>query len=377
METILGDSLRRPAKPHDKSRKVLQELLGECDIRIDGPGPCDMQLLDPHCCARILAEGSLGLGESYMAGAWEVEDLDGFFTRLLIARLDQRVHTWRDALDHWRAVLVNLQRPSRAFEVGLRHYDIGNDLYRAMLDRRMIYSCGYWDEAQTLDEAQAAKLELVFGKLGLQRGQRVLDIGCGWGGALRLAAERYGVSGVGVTVSRKQADHARAVTRELPVEIRLQDYRELDEPYDQIWSIGMFEHVGSKNFRTYMHVARRCLRGSGRFLLHTIGSSQLPNATDPWIGKYIFPNSLIPSARQIVRSIEGLFVIEGWQRIGIHYDRTLMAWRANFERWWVDSGRSHDDIFYRMWRYYLSASAASFRARKNDVWQVLLTPARG
>jgi cyclopropane-fatty-acyl-phospholipid synthase len=375
VESILGHSVPRRAKS-DKARRIFEALFAECGIRIDGPGPCDIQVRNDACFARFLAEGSLGVGESYMAGWWDVEDLDGFITRLLTARIDERIHTWRNLLHYWRSVLLNLQRPSRAFEVGRRHYDIGNGLYRAMLDRRMIYSCGYWESAQTLDDAQEAKLELVFRKLDLQRGQRVLDIGCGWGGALRFAAERYGVSGVGITISKAQAEHATAVVAGLPVEIRLQDYRNLDEPYDDIFSIGMFEHVGPKNYRTYMEIVRRCLRSGGRFLLHTIGSSQVLNRTDPWIEKYIFPNSLIPSAHQIVQAIAGLFVIDGWQRIGNHYDPTLLAWRTNFERWWSDNGQRRDDPFYRMWRFYLSASAASFRARKNDVWQVLLVPDR-
>jgi cyclopropane-fatty-acyl-phospholipid synthase len=375
MESILGHSTPQSTNS-GRSRNALAALLDECGIRIDGPGPCDIHILDDRCCARMLAQGSLGLGESYMDGWWDVDDLDGFIYRLLAGRLDERLWTWQDLLNYWRATLINLQRPSRAFEIGERHYDIGNDVYRAMLDRRMIYSCGYWESATNLDDAQEAKLELVYRKLCLQPGQRVLDIGCGWGGALRLAAERYGVSGLGITVSREQADYAVAASAGLPLEFRLQDYRQIDAPFDQVFSIGMFEHVGPKNHRTYMSVARRCLREGGRFLLHTIGSSRLLNHTDPWIEKYIFPNSLIPSARQITEAIEGLFVIEDWQRIGIHYDRTLLAWRANFERWWSELGRRRDDRFFRMWRFYLSASAASFRVRKNDVWQVLLTPDR-
>jgi cyclopropane-fatty-acyl-phospholipid synthase len=225
-----------------------------------------------------------------------------------------------------------------------------------------------------LEQAQEAKLELVFHKLGLQRGQHVLDIGCGWGGALKFAAERYGARGTGVTVSGEQAEFARRVNDGLPVRILLRDYRAVNETFDHIYSIGMFEHVGVKNYRTYMRTVRRCLRTEGLFLLHTIGSPHSSNHTDPWIEKYIFPNSMVPSQRQIVAAADGLFLIQGWQRIGTHYERTLLTWRDNFERQWSRLQATGDERFYRMWRFYLSASAASFRARKLDVWQVLLAP---
>jgi cyclopropane-fatty-acyl-phospholipid synthase len=372
--------LRRSLRRHVKAlstgpRRRVEQLLGECLVKVNGNEPCDIRVLNDDFYARVLADGSLGLGESYMDGWWTVQDLDGLIYRLLMARLDERIWTWGDVAAYCSAVLFNLQRRSRAFQVGQRHYDIGNDLYELMLDRRMIYSCGYWHMATTLDAAQEAKLELVFRKLGLQLGQRVLDVGCGWGGALKLAAERYAVSGVGITVSREQAAYARKTCENLPITIQLQDYRDLKEgQFDHIYSIGMFEHVGAKNYRTYMQTLRRVLRPDGRFLLHTIGSMQSTNRTDPWLEKYIFPNSMLPSQRQIIEAIDGLFVVEGWQRLGRYYDRTLLAWRANFERHWPQLRTSRDARFFRMWRFYLSASAASFRAGKNDVWQVLLTP---
>ena len=286
------------------------------------------------------------------------------------------VSAWLDLL---RAYLVNLQTRHRAFTVGERHYDLGNDLYGAMLGQRLVYSCGYWRQAGTLDEAQEAKLDLVCRKLGLQPGMRVLDIGCGWGEALKFAAQRYGISGVGITISHEQAAFARELCAGLPIEIRVQDYRALYERFDRSFSLGMFEHVGVKNYRHYFEVARRCLHdegpaGTGLFLLHTIASNVSVNHTDPWIARYIFPNSMLPSAAQIARASEGRFVIEDWHGFGTDYDRTLLAWRDNIERAWPTLPARYDERFRRMWRYYLAASMATFRTRRAQLWQVVMSP---
>ncbi len=375
--TASADLVPLESQP-SRLRGRVAHLFADCGIQPGGSNPWDIQVLNEDFYSRILADGSLGLGESYMEGWWNTRDLDGFIYRLLKGGAREKVGTWRDVLAWLHAALFNLQRKARAFEVGKRHYDLGNELYEGMLDERMIYSCGYWEEADTLAEAQINKLELVFRKLGLEPGQRVLDVGCGWGGALKYAAEAYGVTGVGVTIAREQAEYARRSCEGLPVTIRLQDYRELPEraakePFDNIWSIGMFEHVGVRNYRGYMEVVRRCLKDGGRFLLHTIGGHRSTNHTDPWIHRYIFPNSMLPSQQQIVDAIDGLFTVVGWQSIGSHYDRTLLAWRANFEAYWARiNGR--DERFRRMWNYYLSASAAAFRAKRIDVWQALLAP---
>lgn len=354
--------------------KKLEALFDLAGVKLDGPHPWDIHVHDPDFCRRVLAQGSLGLGESYMEGGWDAEDLDGLIYRLLKAELDDRDHSWAMRLTVLHARLVNLQRRAKAFEVGERHYDLDESLYRATLGPRLIYSCGYWKDAQDLAASEEAKLELVYRKLGLKAGMRVLDIGCGWGAGLKLAAERYGVSGVGITVSVKQADYARRACTGLPVEIKVMDYRDLSERYDRVFSIGMFEHVGDKNYRTYMETARRCLKDDGLFLLHCIGGNRSQHATDPWIEKYIFPNGMLPSIKQIGEAIEGLFVMEDWHNFGAYYDKTLMAWRANFDRNWESIKDRFDETFRRRWRYYLSASAASFRARKNQLWQVMLSP---
>lgn len=380
-----------PGKPF---RHRVEALLTSADIRIGGERPWDLQVHDPNFYARVMAQGSLGLGESYMDGCWDTQSLDGLLYRLLVTRIDRRVPGVEELFDGLRAWLINLQVGRRSLVVGERHYDLGNDLYRAMLGKRLIYSCGYWRHADDLDAAQEAKLDLICRKLGLQPGMRVLDIGCGWGEALKFAAERYGVSGVGVTISREQAEYARNLCAGLPVEIRLQDYRELDERFDRILSVGMFEHVGAKNYNTYFDVARRCLvgenssdsaptgdglvgdgpKGDGLFLLHNIGGNRSRNHTDPWIARYIFPNSMLPSAAQVTTALEGRFVMEDWHNFGADYDRTLQAWRSNIESAWDSLPARYDEHFRRMWRFYLAASMASFRARRIHLWQLVLSP---
>lgn len=356
------------------AKKALAEILAIADIEVDGRDSWDIQVHDDRLYPRVLSQGSLGLGEAYMDGWWDCDSLDELFARILKSKLDSKVKMnlalIREAII---SKLFNSQTKSRAFEVGERHYDIGNDLYEGMLDKRMIYTCGYWDKAKDLDSAQEAKLDLVCRKLGLKPGDRILDIGCGWGGFLKFAAERYGVSGVGVTVSKEQVALAKERCQGLPIEIRLQDYRDIDEKFDHVVSLGMFEHVGYKNYRAYMRVAERSLKDGGLFLLHTIGGNLSVHGTDAWIEKYIFPNSMIPSMKQITSAYEGLFVMEDWHNFGADYDKTLMAWFRNFERAWPDIASRYSPRFYRMWRYYLLSCAGSFRARKNQLWQIVLS----
>jgi len=358
----------------DSLKSRAAALLEHAGVHLDGSAPTDLRVHDERLYARVFAHGSLGFGESYMDGWWDADDLPGMFTRMLRAHVDAELKTLDTLLVHLKARFINLQRGDNAFEIGKVHYDRGNDLFQAMLGKRLVYSCGYWDRAGNLDEAQLAKLDLICRKLNLQPGQRVLDIGCGWGEALKYAAETYGIEGVGVTVSQEQAEFARNLCAGLPVDIRLQDYRELDEPFDAVFSIGMFEHVGALNYRTYFEVAHRCLRENGLFLLHSIGSNSAPSRPDPWIEKYIFPNSMIPSAAQVTAALQDLFVVEDWHNFGADYDRTLTAWRANFDAAWPELSKHYDNRFRRMWHFYLSVSAAVFRSRRDQLWQLTLSP---
>ncbi|MDN7845974.1 cyclopropane fatty acyl phospholipid synthase [Burkholderia multivorans] len=353
---------------------LVEGLLELADVKLNGARPWDIQLRTSGVPEAILAYGNLGLGESYMDGRWECDQLDELFSRVLMARLDEKVRMSNLVLHTLRSRWTNRQTTRRAWQVGKAHYDLGNEFYQAMLDERMTYTCGYWgDGALTLSEAQEHKLDLICRKLELRPGMRLLDIGCGWGSLMGYASERYGVSCVGVTISKEQAEFGANLYANHPIEFRLMDYRDLNETFDRIASIGMFEHVGSRNYRTYMDVARRCLTDDGLFLLHTIGKNRRGTPPDPWIDRYIFPNGEIPALSHVTEAIEGRFVVEDLHNFGADYDRTLTAWYRNFEAAWPRFADSMGERFRRMWRYYLLSCAGGFRAREIQLWQWVLS----
>ena len=354
-------------------RKKVESMLAAADIRTGGDRPWDVQVLNEDIYPRIIAHGMLGVGEGYMDGWWECEQLDEMICKAFRAQFHSQIRPLKYLLFTLDARLRNLQRQARAFQVGQHHYDLGTDLYRAMLDKRMIYSCGYWKDAENLDEAQENKLDLVARKLQFEPGMKVLDIGCGWGGALRYFAEKYGIEGVGITISKSQQQTAIENCRDLPVEIRLQDYRDLHEPFDRIFSIGMFEHVGYKNYQTYMQVVRRCLKSDGLFLLHTIGGTISRSRTDPWLTRYIFPNGMLPSPAQLTTAADGILNIEVWHNFPQDYERTLISLYDRFEHAWPTLKNDYDERFFRMWRYYLLACAGGFRAGGNQLWQIVFS----
>ncbi len=358
----------------DRSETLIRDLLTLAEIEVNGSRPWDIHVNNNALYDRILRDASLGLGESYMEGWWDCASVDQFIERVLKARLDEKVKTEsRFFFQVLKARLFNRQSSSRAFEVGIKHYDLGNDLYQKMLDRRLVYSCGYWKNARNLDEAQEAKLDLVCRKIGARPGMTILEIGCGWGSFARYAAEKFGARVTGLTVSKEQIALGTQLCQGLPVELRLQDYREVQGQFDAVVSIGMFEHVGYKNYRTYMQVIDRCLKKDGSALLHTIGGNKSITSGEPWTDRYIFPNGMLPSIEQIGRSMEDLFVLEDWHNFGPYYDPTLMAWHSNFEKGWPDLQSKYSETFHRMWRYYLLTSAGAFRARNQQLWQIVFT----
>lgn len=362
-----------PARLFSAAEKI-QQLFAKAGVRIGGRRPWDIRVSNEKFYHRALAEGNLGMGESYMDGWWDCDRLDEFFHRLLKAKLEEEILFWPFLLEAVKSRILNWQNKARAFTNAGRHYDIGDDVYAKMLGKRRIYSCAYWKGTASLDQAQLAKLELSCRKLDLKPGMSLLDIGCGWGSLAQYAAEKHRVRVVGITVSKSQFAYAK---RHLPaknVEIRLQDYRDLPpEKFDRIVSIGMFEHVGYKNYDRFMEVAADRLKDDGLFLLHTIGGNRSTTRIDPWVQRYIFPNAMLPSIAQIGAAAEQRFIMEDWHNFGPDYDRTLMAWWENFDQAWDELSPRYSKRFYRMWKYYLLSCAAAFRARELQVWQILLS----
>ncbi|MGS3447441.1 cyclopropane fatty acyl phospholipid synthase [Klebsiella electrica] len=355
-------------------QRIAQELLSQAGIMINGTAPGDIRVHDTRFFRRVLQQGSLGLGESYMEGWWDCKRLDTFFEKLLRAELDkQRPANLADLLRIAFARLTNPQSRKRAWQVGEVHYNLGNDLFSRMLDPQMQYSCGYWKNTQELYQAQENKLALICEKLQLKPGMTLLDIGCGWGGLAQYAAQHYGVKVDGITISAEQKAYADARNAGMDITILLQDYRDLQKQYDRIVSVGMFEHVGPKNYATYFKAVDRCLKPDGLFLLHTIGSNQTQHNVDPWINKYIFPNGFLPSVKNIADTSEPYFVMEDWHNFGADYDKTLMAWYSRFNDAWSQLSDNYSPEFRRMFNYYLTACAGAFRARNIQLWQVLFS----
>ncbi|MBU2510745.1 cyclopropane fatty acyl phospholipid synthase [bacterium] len=352
-------------------------ILGKAGISVGGKNSWDLKIKNEKFYERILMEGSLGAGESYMDGWWDSDKLDQFFERIFRYGIEKYAReNWRIIWHHVKSRLFNMQSRSRVYKVGEEHYDVGNDLYKAMLDRRMLYTCGYWKNAKTLDEAQEAKLELVCQKIGLEPGMTVLEFGCGFASFAKYAAEKYGAKVTGLTVSKEQVKLGQELCKGLPVDIRLEDYRNIKGKFDRVISIGVLEHVGYKNYHTYMKQVDRTLKDDGIAFIHTIGGNQSKTATNAWSDKYIFPNGMIPSIAQIGKAMEGLFIMEDWHNFGEDYDKTLMAWYENFEKAWPRLKKNYSNRFYRMWRFYLLSSAAGFRCRDLQLWQIVMTKAK-
>lgn len=357
------------------SDTLIENLLSHADIHLNGDRPWDITVHNDRLFPRVIAQGSLGLGESYMDGWWDCEALDEFFARLIRAEVAAKLpKTLGSALALLQAKILNLQTINRSRTVGKQHYDLGNDFYEAMLDPFMQYSCGYFKDTNDLRKAQEQKLDLICRKLQLKKGEKLLDIGCGWGGLAKFAAQQYGCAVTGVTISKEQAAFAKTFCKGLPVDIRLTDYRTLDERFDKIVSVGMFEHVGPKNYDAYMDGARRCISDDGLFLLHTIGDRKLYTTPEPWLATYIFPNSVLPAMSNLTAAAQKYFVMEDWHNFGAYYEKTLLAWHVNFTANWKNFKEKYGDRFERMWRYYLLSCAGGFRARRLQLWQVVVSP---
>ncbi|NOX66605.1 MAG: cyclopropane fatty acyl phospholipid synthase [Chlorobi bacterium] len=357
-----------------KAERVLRNLLDTAGITINGSNPYDIQVNNPKFYRRVLAESALGFGESYMDGWWDCEAIDQLIDRILRADLEYAIKgDLKIVLFLLKTKLFNLQNKKHAFEVGQKHYDISNKLYSAMLDKRMNYTCGYWKNADNLDDAQEAKLDLVCKKIGLKPGMKVLELGCGFGSFAGYAAEKYGVSVTGVTVSKRQAEYGNERYKNLPVELKLMDYRDVEGEYDRVISIGIMEHIGYRNYETYMKVVDKTLKKGGLAFIHTIGRNDSSTTANAWITKYIFPNGVLPSIEQLAKAMDQYFVIEDLHNFGPDYDKTLLAWYENFENAWDNLKSDFDERFRRMWHYYLLSAAGGFRARQTQLWHFVMT----
>jgi len=357
-------------------KEKIVNLLKEADITVGGNKPQDIQIHDERLYKRIIKDGSLGVGEAYMEGWWDANNLDQFIAHAIRNNIGDLIMSSGLLLNVVLARVFNLQSVHRAFMVGEKHYDAHDDVYEAMLDESMTYSCGYYGRgATTLEQAQNDKYKLICEKLDIKAGSTVLDIGCGWGGFSIYVAKHYGANVTGVTVSKEQLKIAQKRAEGLPIEFRLQDYRALkDVQFDNIVSIGMFEHVGYKNYPEFMKVTKKLLKPDGKILLHTIGSSVSVTNGDPWFDKYIFQNGMLPSIKQISSAAENNFVIEDLHNFGADYDITLMEWWKNFDKAWKDGlSKEYDERFYRMWKFYILTCAGIFRIRYIQLWQLVFS----
>lgn len=362
----------------------VRKLLNEAEIEINGNNQGDIHVHNPKLYSRVMAGGSLALGESYMDGWWDSDRLDVFFTKLLQSNIQDKVQSDpATILAGLHARIFNSQQGNKAFEIGKRHYDMGNALFERMLGKTMAYSCAFFDGVKDLDHAQTNKINTSLNKLHAKPGMTLLDIGCGWGSIIHQAASTYKLDATGITVSHEQKEWSnRAIAAdnlEGSARVKYQKWQDLpsDQQYDRIISIGAFEHFGYKNYKSFFEKVRSVLKDDGIFLLHTIGGLTPVHANEPWLEKYIFPHSMLPAMSQISKASTGVLAMKHVEEKGRNYDPTLMAWYTNLDKNWEEIRKTdpshYDTRFRRMMDYYLLMCAGTFRSGKNQVWQIIFT----
>jgi cyclopropane-fatty-acyl-phospholipid synthase len=347
----------------------------------DGSGPEVAVRIGRGWSLRIALNPDMALGEAYMEGGLVMEQGSLWDLCELIGRnwVDGRPPgPLKRALNYGRRTLQQWNDRHAAHRNVAHHYDLSHELYRRFLDQDMQYSCAYFARPDmTLEEAQLAKKVHIASKLMIEPGMKVLDIGCGWGGMGLELAGRYGADVTGITLSKEQLaiaqGRAEAANLEQRARFSFADYRDVEGPFDRIVSVGMFEHVGAPNFRTYFEQVARLLKDDGVALVHSIGRRTVPGVTQPWIAKYIFPGAYIPALSEMTAAIEeaGLWISDiEIQRL--HYAETLKVWRERFTAKWDEVAALYDERFCRMWEVYLVLSELSFRYGANMVVQVQL-----
>lgn len=358
------------------SKTLLASVLEKADIKLNGDRPWDVRVHNDALYGRVFRNGTLGIGEAYMEGWWDCDQLDVMFYKVISSHMSDRFSSTSlpaYILKIWQT-LFNLQTKKRSFEVAEKHYNFDNTMFEHMLGPSMNYSCAYWRKADNLDEAQEAKMDLICRKLKLEPEMSVLDIGCGWGALARYMKDKYKARVSAISVSSEQIAYAREHDQDNGIKWILDDYRSLNDKYDRVVSVGMFEHVGYKNYPAFMQKVHQLINKDGLFLLHTIGANHQRKGTDPWINKYIFPNGMLPSEGNLTKSFVDLFIMEDWQNFGADYDHTLMAWASRFQEGYEQNKFTIPEEAYRMFRYYLLSCAAAFRARDIQLWQIVLSP---
>lgn len=360
---------------------LITNRLEKAEIQINGNNPWDIIVHDKRFYNAVFFKQNLGAGESYMQGFWDCKQLDELFFRICRKNQEDEFNSpIKDLFKIIQNTLINQQSPSRSMDVTTIHYNLDNHLYEQMLGKSMAYTCGYWKEAKNLDEAQFAKYELVCKKLYLKAGDKVLEIGSGWGGLAKYMAEKYQCEVVALDIGTAANQFAKEHCKNLPIQLYQCDYRDIETynhnkiKFDKIVSIGVLEHVGYKNYKTLMSLARQQIKDDGLFLLHSIGGNTSKRFCDAWIDKYIFPHGMLPSIKQLGDSFENQFIVEDLQNFGAYYDPTLMAWYKNLNEHWPSLKARHSESFRRMMEYYLLSCAGTFRARGMQLWQYLLTP---
>ena len=358
------------------TRLLLEPMLARAGVSIGGKESCDIQVADQRFYRVVLTQGSLGLGEAYLRGWWTCNDLEELSYRLIQSGLYKASLLLPLPLvaDLVHATF-NQQSKEKSLRVAVQHYSLGNDIFLSFLGSYHNYSCGYYLETDDLDEAQRLKLEKGCRLLDLRPGDRVLDVGGGWGEFARYAATHHGCQVTSINIADEQIKFAKEYCKDASVEVRRCDYRDITGRFDKIMVMAMLTHVGYKNYRQFMEIMARCLEPGGMMLIESVGGHKSMKNCEPWINRYIFPGGVLPSLRQIDAAIAGLFSRKVLDEFGSSYVHTLRAWNRNFLQAWPAHQCRYDERVRLMFEYFFQTVAGAFRAGYLLHWHILLQKA--